>query len=124
VQALYLLRHQSAVDAVNYACCRHGTCSTWLLIMLLLVLHQVDAGGDVVVTQLFYDVEVFLQFVEDCRSVGITVPIVPGVQTWVPTCAVYLQGAALGRSTCSTNVQHTQSWIKPYVICVQASCPS
>ena len=49
-------------------------------------LCQVDAGGDVVVTQLFYDVEVFLQFVKDCHSVGITVPIVPGVQTWLPTC--------------------------------------
>lgn len=39
---------------------------------------QVDAGGEVVVTQLFYDVEVFLQFVKDCRSVGVTVPIIPG----------------------------------------------
>ena len=37
-----------------------------------------DAGGDFVVTQLFYDVDVFLKFVEDCRSVGITVPIIPG----------------------------------------------
>ncbi len=37
-----------------------------------------DAGGEVVVTQLFYDVEVFLQFVKDCRSVGVTVPIIPG----------------------------------------------
>lgn len=40
---------------------------------------QVDAGGEVVVTQLFYDVEIFLQFLKDCRSVGITVPIIPGV---------------------------------------------
>jgi 5,10-methylenetetrahydrofolate reductase len=49
----------------------------------------VDAGGDVVVTQLFYDVEVFLQFVKDCHSVGITVPIVPGVQTWLPACCAH-----------------------------------
>lgn len=41
---------------------------------------QVDAGGEIVVTQLFYDVEIFLKFVKDCRSVGIEVPIIPGEQ--------------------------------------------
>ncbi|CAD7703242.1 unnamed protein product [Ostreobium quekettii] len=40
---------------------------------------QVDAGGDFIVSQLFYETGVFLQFVEDCRSVGITVPILPGI---------------------------------------------
>jgi hypothetical protein len=39
---------------------------------------QVDAGGEVIITQLFYEVELFLKFVKDCRSVGITVPILPG----------------------------------------------
>jgi len=39
---------------------------------------QVDAGSDFVVTQLFYDVDIYLKFVEDCRSVGIEVPIIPG----------------------------------------------
>ena len=39
-----------------------------------------DAGGDFVVTQLFYDVDIYLKFVEDCRSVGITVPIIPGAR--------------------------------------------
>ena len=38
-----------------------------------------DAGADLIVTQLFYEVERFLKFVDDCRSVGITAPIVPGV---------------------------------------------
>jgi methylenetetrahydrofolate reductase (NADPH) len=33
----------------------------------------------VIVTQLFYDVELFLKFVDDCRDIGITVPIVPGI---------------------------------------------
>lgn len=41
--------------------------------------QKVDAGGEVVVTQLFYDVELFLKFVSDCRDAGITVPIIPGV---------------------------------------------
>lgn len=31
-----------------------------------------------VLPQLFYDVDIFIKFVADCRSVGITVPIIPG----------------------------------------------
>jgi 5,10-methylenetetrahydrofolate reductase len=46
--------------------------------MLLPLLLQIDAGGDFIITQLFYRVERFLQFVEDCRSIGITCPILPG----------------------------------------------
>ncbi|KAG2433005.1 hypothetical protein HXX76_008732 [Chlamydomonas incerta] len=41
--------------------------------------QKVEAGGDMIVTQLFYDVDIFLQFVKDCRSVGITCPILPGI---------------------------------------------
>lgn len=40
---------------------------------------QIDAGGEVVITQLFYDVDRFFKFVKDCRSIGITAPIIPGV---------------------------------------------
>ena len=29
--------------------------------------------------QMFFDADVFLRFVEDCRRIGITVPIIPGV---------------------------------------------
>ncbi|CAD7703090.1 unnamed protein product [Ostreobium quekettii] len=41
--------------------------------------QKVDAGGDFIISQLFYDTGLFLQFVEDCRSVDITVPIIPGI---------------------------------------------
>src|SRR5690606_21926538 len=41
--------------------------------------HKVEAGADVVVTQLFYDNEVFLRFRERCDAAGIAVPIVPGL---------------------------------------------
>ena len=41
---------------------------------------QVDAGAEVIVTQLFYDVERFLKFAQDCKSIGITCPIVPGAR--------------------------------------------
>uniref|UniRef100_M4BR52 MTHFR SAM-binding regulatory domain-containing protein n=1 Tax=Hyaloperonospora arabidopsidis (strain Emoy2) TaxID=559515 RepID=M4BR52_HYAAE len=40
---------------------------------------KVDAGADFVISQLFYDVSVFLDFVQACRAAGITVPIIPGI---------------------------------------------
>jgi len=40
---------------------------------------KIDAGADFIVTQLFYRVDRFLQFVKDCRSIGINCPILPGI---------------------------------------------
>lgn len=40
---------------------------------------KVDAGADLIVTQLFYDVDVFINFVKQCRAIGITCPILPGI---------------------------------------------
>lgn len=41
--------------------------------------EKLDAGADFVVTQLFYDVDRFIAWVKDCRSIGITAPIIPGI---------------------------------------------
>jgi methylenetetrahydrofolate reductase (NADPH) len=41
--------------------------------------RKCDAGGEVVVTQLFYDNDDLFRFRDRCAALGITAPIVPGV---------------------------------------------
>jgi methylenetetrahydrofolate reductase (NADPH) len=41
--------------------------------------EKVIAGGEYIITQLFYDTDGFLTFVKKCRDAGITVPILPGM---------------------------------------------
>jgi methylenetetrahydrofolate reductase (NADPH) len=41
--------------------------------------RKCDAGGDVIVTQLFYDNADFFRFRDRCAALGIRAPIVPGV---------------------------------------------
>ncbi|MEX2139909.1 MAG: methylenetetrahydrofolate reductase [NAD(P)H] [Pirellulales bacterium] len=46
---------------------------------LLNLKRKVDCGGDVVITQLFYDNDDFLRFRDRCDAAGIRVAIVPGI---------------------------------------------
>lgn len=41
--------------------------------------RKVDSGGDIVITQLFYDNADFLRFREQAERLGVRVPIVPGI---------------------------------------------
>ena len=47
---------------------------------LLFLKAKVDAGADYVVTQMFYDNKKYFEYVKACRSVGIEIPIIPGLK--------------------------------------------
>lgn len=41
--------------------------------------QKVDAGADSAITQYFYNAEAYFKFVDSCASLGIDIPIVPGI---------------------------------------------
>ncbi|MCJ1478224.1 hypothetical protein MMC13_006900 [Lambiella insularis] len=54
--------------------------------------EKIDAGGTFIVTQMFYDADIFLKWVDKVRAKGISVPIVPGVMP-IHTHASFLRRA-------------------------------
>lgn len=47
--------------------------------------EKIDAGCNLIFTQMFYEIDIFITWVKAIRAAGITVPIIPGInpiQTW------------------------------------------
>ena len=42
--------------------------------------RKIDAGGDYIVTQMFFDNQKYFDFINSCKNIGIEVPIVPGLK--------------------------------------------
>jgi methylenetetrahydrofolate reductase (NADPH) len=55
--------------------------------------EKVDAGASFIITQMFYDVDIFLAWVKRCRARDIKVPIIPGIMP-IHTYAAFLRRAA------------------------------
>jgi methylenetetrahydrofolate reductase (NADPH) len=42
--------------------------------------EKIDAGGEYIVTQMFFDNQKFFEFQDKCKAIGINVPIIPGLK--------------------------------------------
>jgi methylenetetrahydrofolate reductase (NADPH) len=66
--------------------------------------RKVDAGANAAITQYFYNADSYFNFVAECRKLGVTIPIVPGIMPIV-------KFAQLARfsATCGAEIPR---WIK------------
>ncbi|KAK9471585.1 methylenetetrahydrofolate reductase [Dipodascopsis tothii] len=78
-------------------------------VMIAHLKDKVDAGASFVITQMFYDVDNFLSWVDRCRAAGIAVPIVPGIMP-ITSYASFLRRA----TWCQVNVP------KPFLAALEA----
>jgi len=61
--------------------------------------EKCDAGSDFIITQMFLDAGVYIEFVKACRAYGITVPVIPGIM-----CLTSYGGLSRMTEMCKTRV--------------------
>ena len=47
---------------------------------LMYLKNKVEAGAEYIMTQMFFNNQKFFEFVQNCRAIGINVPIIPGLK--------------------------------------------
>nr|AAL91367.2 chimera1 [synthetic construct]WBT04607.1 Met13 [synthetic construct] len=71
--------------------------------------QKIDAGGDFIITQMFYDVDNFINWCSQVRAAGMDVPIIPGIMP-ITTYAAFLRRAQWGQISIP---QHFSSRLDP-----------
>merc|ERR1719463_825518 len=80
---------------------------------------KIDAGGNLVITQMFLDADVFVQFMKDCKDWGINVPIIPGImclngfgglKRMVPMCKTRAQNMMEAAEKASASEEEFKRW--------------
>ncbi|KAF4529683.1 hypothetical protein B566_EDAN010769 [Ephemera danica] len=72
---------------------------------------KVEAGANLILTQMFFEAETFIKFVHDCRSLGISVPIIPGIMP-IQSYASLMHMVRLTRVQLPTNFSRDLEQIK------------
>jgi len=60
---------------MQYFVCRDGDYKKEMVYLK----EKIDAGADFIITQMFFDSNVYVQFLKDCEDYGINVKVVPGI---------------------------------------------
>lgn len=90
---LYIRRKYGSHFNIGVAAYPEGHPEDETLDQLLQYLKEkVDAGADFLITQMFYDVDLFLDWCSNVRSVGIDIPIIPGIMP-ISTYASFIRRA-------------------------------
>ena len=68
-------KRDSETGKIYYLVCRDESYKDEILYLK----KKIDAGAKMIFTQMFFDVNLFIDFVSACRKEGIFVPIIPGI---------------------------------------------
>lgn len=72
---------------------------------------KVDAGADFIITQIVFEADVFIKFANDCKEIGINVPIIPGILP-IPNYATFEKMVKICNVRVPQNILNTLESIK------------